>query len=144
MQPNISAPNSVMKHNHVIESTEDLLKHFGSSKQLEILDSEQMKNLLMMNIPPEVWEDASNINLVSISQEFVQQTKEFTFNYGQIKNIYFISFLTNLTELNLSENYISDISSIYKLKNLKKLELQDNCPQAIIYLTFPAFPNSKT
>ncbi|CAL6023415.1 leucine-rich_repeat domain-containing protein [Hexamita inflata] len=126
MQPNISAPNSVMKHNHVIESTEDLLKHFGASQKLEIVNLQQMKNFLYMDVPLEVWENASNINLLSFSQEFVQQTKEFSFNYGRIKKIYLISFLTNLTELNLSENYISDISSISKLKNLKKLELEDN------------------
>ncbi|CAL6107004.1 Conserved_hypothetical protein [Hexamita inflata] len=115
-----------MQPNHAIESKEDLLKHFGSSKKLEILDLEQMENLLKMNVPPEVWEDASNRNLLSFGQEFVQETKEFKFNGRRIEYIYLISFLTNLTELDLSKNYISDISSISKLKNLKNLYLSCN------------------
>ncbi|CAL6035550.1 leucine-rich_repeat domain-containing protein [Hexamita inflata] len=125
-----------MKHNHVIQSKEELLNHFGSSKQLEILDSEQMEKLLEMNFPPEVWKDALNRNLLFFNIEFVQKTKEFTFNYGQVKNIYFISFLTNLTALNLSENQISDISSISKLKNLKILNLGSNCIEDISALQY--------
>ncbi|CAL6023441.1 Conserved_hypothetical protein [Hexamita inflata] len=104
--------------NHVIRNEEELLNHFGSQK-LEIGNLQQMEDLLEK-------EESSNRNLVSISQEFVQRTKEFTFNYGQIKKIYFISFLTNLTELNLSYNQLSDISCISKLKNLKKLILINN------------------
>ncbi|CAL6075425.1 Conserved_hypothetical protein [Hexamita inflata] len=115
-----------MQPNHEIKSKEDLLSHFGSSKQLEILDLEQMEDLLEMNVPPEVWEDASNRNLLSFNQELVQGTKEFTFNSRKIEHIYLISFLTNITELNLQNNKISDISSISKLKNLKKLYLSSN------------------
>ncbi|CAL6054146.1 leucine-rich_repeat domain-containing protein [Hexamita inflata] len=116
-----------MQLNHAIESKEDLLSHFSSSKQLEILDSEQMKNLLEMDAPPEVWEDASNRNLLSFNQQFVQQTKEFIFNMIKIEYCYLLSFLTNLTQLNLSGNKISDIFSISKLKNLKKINLGSNC-----------------
>ncbi|CAL6035538.1 leucine-rich_repeat domain-containing protein [Hexamita inflata] len=115
-----------MKHNHVIESTEDLLKHFGSSQKLEIVNSKQINDLLEMDVELEVWDNASNRNLLSFNQEFVQKTKEFKFNYGPIKNIYLISFLTNLTELVFSSNKISDISSISKLKNLKTLDLRSN------------------
>ncbi|CAL6023487.1 Conserved_hypothetical protein [Hexamita inflata] len=115
-----------MKLNHTIKSKEDLLSHFGSSQKLEILDSEQMKKLLALNVQPKIWEDALNRNLLSFNQELVQETEEFTFNRRNIEYIYLISFLTNLTELNLSENQISDISSISKLKYLKKLNLTRN------------------
>ncbi|CAL5992742.1 leucine-rich_repeat domain-containing protein [Hexamita inflata] len=87
---------------------------------------QQMKDLLEMNIPPQIWVDASNRNQLFFNQEFVQQTKEFTFNGREIKNIYLVSFLTNLTELNLFDNKISDISAISKLKNLKTLCLGSN------------------
>ncbi|CAL6075509.1 Conserved_hypothetical protein [Hexamita inflata] len=115
-----------MKHNQIIRSKKDLLKHFGSSKQLEILDLEQMKSLLRMDIPPEVWEDASNRNLLSFNQEFVQRTKQFIFLKRGIQYFHLLSFLTNLTELYLSSNKISDIFSISKLKNLKILDLGSN------------------
>ncbi|CAL6064940.1 leucine-rich_repeat domain-containing protein [Hexamita inflata] len=118
--------SDIIQSNNEIESKEGLLNHFGSSQQLEILDSEQMKNLLDMDIPPEVWEDASSRNLLSFSQEFVQQTKQFSFVCRKIEHIQLISFLTNLTELSLYNNKISDISSISKLKNLKKLYLYSN------------------
>ncbi|CAL5989454.1 leucine-rich_repeat domain-containing protein [Hexamita inflata] len=120
-----------MQLNHEIKSTEELLNHFGSSQKLEIRDSEQMKKLQEMNIQPEVWENASNRNLLSFNQKFIKQTNEFTFNYRKIEYIYLISFLTNLTELNLSGNKISDVSSISKLKNLKKLYLESNCIEDI-------------
>ncbi|CAL5971049.1 Conserved_hypothetical protein [Hexamita inflata] len=115
-----------MQPNQEIESKEDLLSHFGSSKQLEIGNIQQIKNLLEINIPLEVWEDASNRNMLFFNQELVQETKEFTFNYEQIKHIYLISFLPNLTELDLQNDGISNISSISKLKNLKKLYLGGN------------------
>ncbi|CAL6021965.1 leucine-rich_repeat domain-containing protein [Hexamita inflata] len=115
-----------MKHNHVIESKEDLLNHFGSYKKLEILDLKQIENLLEMNVPPEVWEDASNRNLLSFSLELIQGTTEFRFKKRWIQYFHLISFFINLTELDLSENNISDISSIYKLKNLKKINLSIN------------------
>ncbi|CAL6085731.1 leucine-rich_repeat domain-containing protein [Hexamita inflata] len=115
-----------MKQNHVIRSQQDLLKHFGSSQKLEICDLQQMKGYLQMNVQPEVWEDALNKNLLSFSQEFVLKTKKFTLNCREIENIYLISFLTNLTELNLSNNNISNISSISKLKNLRILDLNIN------------------
>ncbi|CAL6023403.1 Conserved_hypothetical protein [Hexamita inflata] len=115
-----------MKPNHVIESKEDLLNHFNSSQKLEILDQEQMEKLLEMDVPPEVWEDASNRNLLSFSQEFVQQTKEFKFQRRGMQYCYILSFLTNLTDINLSANKISDISAVSKLKNLKKLDLSIN------------------
>ncbi|CAL5993052.1 Conserved_hypothetical protein [Hexamita inflata] len=115
-----------MQPNHEIESQEDLLKHFVSSQKLEILNLEQMENLLTLNVPPEVWEDASNRNLLSFSQELVQGTEEFTFYCRDIEYIYLLSFITNLTELDLSENKISDISAISKLKNLNKLYLSGN------------------
>ncbi|CAL6005020.1 Conserved_hypothetical protein [Hexamita inflata] len=115
-----------MQPNHTIESKEDLLIHFGSSETLEILDLQQMEDLMEMNAPPEVWEDASNRNLLSFNYEFVQQTKKITFCYRKIEYIYLISFLTHLTELDLQQNKISDISVIFKLKNLKKLNLINN------------------
>ncbi|CAL6039753.1 Conserved_hypothetical protein [Hexamita inflata] len=115
-----------MQPNHVIRSKEDLLKHFVSSQKLEILDQEQMKKLLEMNVPPQMWEDASNRNLLSFNQELVQETEEFKFNSRKIEHIYLISFLTNITELSLQNNDISGISSISKLKNLKKLDLSGN------------------
>ncbi|CAL6073141.1 Conserved_hypothetical protein [Hexamita inflata] len=115
-----------MQPNHVIESKEELLNHFGSSQKLEICDLIQMKNLLALNVAADVWEDASNRNLLSFSKEFVQQTKELTLNITQIEHIYLISFLVNLTELDLFDNNISDIFSISKLKNLKKINLGSN------------------
>ncbi|CAL6107825.1 Conserved_hypothetical protein [Hexamita inflata] len=115
-----------MKPNHVIRSQEDLLNHFGSSQKLEICDLKQMQNLWCLNVQPEVWEDASNKNLLSFSQKLVQNTTKFTLKYRKIEHIYLISFLTNLTDLDLSYNNISDISSISKLKNLKKLYLGRN------------------
>ncbi|CAL6052079.1 leucine-rich_repeat domain-containing protein [Hexamita inflata] len=120
-----------MQPNHAIKSKEELLNHFGSFKQLEILDQEQMKNLLALNISPEVWENESNRNLISFSQEFVQQTKEFAFNGKNIELIHLLSFLANLTELNLQNNQISDISSISKLTNMKKLYINSNCIENI-------------
>ncbi|CAL6036632.1 tandem-95_repeat protein [Hexamita inflata] len=116
-----------MQPNQAIRSLKGLLKHFGSSQKLEILDLQQMKNLLEMDVPPKIWEDAFNKNLLSFSQELIQQTKQFRFDDGEIKHIYLISFLPNLTELDLSENNISDISSISKLKSLKKINLSINC-----------------
>ncbi|CAL6023369.1 Hypothetical_protein [Hexamita inflata] len=79
--------------NHGIRSKEDLLKHFGSSLKLEIVNSKQMKKLLRMNVELEVWEDASNRYLLFFNLEFVQRTKEFTFDrrgqgcylYGKIR-----------------------------------------------------------
>ncbi|CAL5971818.1 Hypothetical_protein [Hexamita inflata] len=90
-----------MQPNHIIDSQEELLYHFGSSTKLEICDLTQFMNLLALNVPAEVWEDASNKNLLSFSKELVQETKEFSFDtYStQIEHIYLISFLTNLTEL---------------------------------------------
>ncbi|CAL6023483.1 leucine-rich_repeat domain-containing protein [Hexamita inflata] len=114
-----------MQPNHVIRSEEDLMNHFGSQK-LEILDLQQMERFLEMDVQPEVWEDASKRNLLSFSQEFAQQTEEYAFNNIGIKYIYLVSFLTNLTELDLQENQISDISAVSKLKNLKKLYLGSN------------------
>ncbi|CAL6109502.1 Conserved_hypothetical protein [Hexamita inflata] len=114
-----------MQLNHTIRNKEDLLSHFGSSKKLELLELEQMENLLKMNVPPEVWEDASNRNLLSFSKELVQGTKQFAFD-RKIQYFHLVSFLTNLTELNLSGNKISDISAISKLKNLKKVNLSIN------------------
>ncbi|CAL6085725.1 leucine-rich_repeat domain-containing protein [Hexamita inflata] len=126
-----------MKPNHAIESNEDLLKHFGSSKTLEILDLQQMEDLLKKNVPPKIWEDASNRNLLSFNQEFVQQTKKFRFGCRMIEHIYPISFLVNLTELDLYNNNISDISVIFKLKNLNKLDLRDNCIEDISLQSLP-------
>ncbi|CAL6017130.1 Conserved_hypothetical protein [Hexamita inflata] len=120
--------------NYEIRSKEDLLNHFGSSQKLEISDSEQMENLLEINVPPKVLEDASNRNLLSFGQEFVQQTKELTFTGRKIEHIQLISFLTNLTELNLSNNKISDISTISKLKNLRILDLNSNSIEDIATL----------
>ncbi|CAL6006019.1 Hypothetical_protein [Hexamita inflata] len=101
-----------MKPNQEIRSKQDLLNHFGSSQQLEILNLKQMENLLEMNVPPEIWEDASNRNLLSFSQQFVLQTIRFGFNNGEIEYIYLISFFTYLTELSLYDNYIQ-ISNIF-------------------------------
>ncbi|CAL5997525.1 Conserved_hypothetical protein [Hexamita inflata] len=115
-----------MKHNQIIRSKKDLLKHFGSSRKLEIVNLEQVERFLEMNVPPEVWEDASNRNLLSFSQEFIKQTTEFGFNNREKEHIYLVSFLTNLTELSLCDNNISDISSISKLKNLNNLNLSIN------------------
>ncbi|CAL6111676.1 leucine-rich_repeat domain-containing protein [Hexamita inflata] len=125
-----------MKLNQVIRRKEDLLNHFGSSQKLEISNLQQIKNLLALNVQPKIWEDASNRNLFFFNQQLVQKTKEYKFNYGQIKYIYFISFLTNLTELNLQNNKISDITSIYKFKSLQKLELQHNCIEDISALQY--------
>ncbi|CAL6005645.1 Conserved_hypothetical protein [Hexamita inflata] len=116
-----------MPPNNVITSKEDLLNHFGSSQKLEICDFKQMKGLLAFNVPPEIWKNASNRNLLSFNLEFVQRTNEFTLTYINIQFIDLLSFLTNLTELNLQNNNISDISSVSKLKTLKKLELRSNC-----------------
>ncbi|CAL6107101.1 leucine-rich_repeat domain-containing protein [Hexamita inflata] len=116
-----------MQLNHVIESEEELLNHFGSSQKLEILDITQMENLLEMNVPPEVWEEASKRNLLFFNQELVQQTQEFIFYARNIEYFHLVQFLANLTQLDLQNNQISDISSISKLKNLKVLYLSCNC-----------------
>ncbi|CAL6054234.1 leucine-rich_repeat domain-containing protein [Hexamita inflata] len=121
----------MQQYNHVIRNKVDLLNHFRSSRKLEILYQEQMKDLLEMNVPPGVWKDASNRNLLSFNQEFVQETKKFRFQSRKIEYFYLVSYLTNLTELNLYNNKISDISSISKLKNLKKLYLERNCIEDI-------------
>ncbi|CAL5994864.1 leucine-rich_repeat domain-containing protein [Hexamita inflata] len=115
-----------MQPNHEIKSQKDLLNHFGSSLKLEILDLQHIERYLERNMPPEVWEDASNRNLLSFNQELVQGTKQFIFYKRGIQYFHLVSFLTNLTELQLQNNKISDISSISKLKNLKKLELNNN------------------
>ncbi|CAL5984165.1 leucine-rich_repeat domain-containing protein [Hexamita inflata] len=114
------------KPHHEITSKEDLLNHFSSSQKLEICDLKQIEDLLEMNIPPEIWKDASNRNLLSFNLEFVQRTNKFTLTYNNIQQIDLLSFLTNLTELNLQNNKISDISAISKIKNLKKLQLRSN------------------
>ncbi|CAL6035414.1 Conserved_hypothetical protein [Hexamita inflata] len=114
-----------MQH-YVIGSKEDLLNHFGSSKKLEICDLQQMKDLLLMNVSPEVWEDAQNRNLISFSKEFIQQTQEFTFNNGGIEYFYLVSFLTNLKQLYLIDNNIEDISALQHLPQLTHLNLQYN------------------
>ncbi|CAL6014954.1 Conserved_hypothetical protein [Hexamita inflata] len=115
-----------MQHKHVIISKKDLLNLFSSSKKLEIADLKQMQNLLQMNIPPEVWENASNRNLLSFNQEFIKQTIQFIFNGRKIEYFHLISFLINLTQINLQNNQISDISTITKLKNLRELYLSSN------------------
>ncbi|CAL5987261.1 Conserved_hypothetical protein [Hexamita inflata] len=125
-----------MQPNHVIESKEDLLNHFVSSQKLEIGNLQQMERFLKMNIPPKVWKDAQNRNLLFFSLEFVQGTKELTFSGRKIEDVYLISFLTNLTELNLQNNKIYDIFSISKLKNLKKLYLNNNYIKDISALQF--------
>ncbi|CAL6103779.1 leucine-rich_repeat domain-containing protein [Hexamita inflata] len=124
-----------MQPNHAIRNKEDLLNLFRS-QTLQIFDLEQIKKLFGMNIPQEVWEHASNKNLLSFSQEFVQQTKVFGFKRKEIQYCYLISFLTNLTELDLSNNKISDISSIYKLTNIKKLNLCSNHIEDISVLQY--------
>ncbi|CAL6035396.1 leucine-rich_repeat domain-containing protein [Hexamita inflata] len=133
-----------MQSNNEIRSQEDLLSHFGSSKQLEILDLQQMERYLEMNVQPEVWKDAQNRNLLFFNLEFVQETKQFTFGYRKIQYINLISFLTNLTELDLSKNQISDISSLSKLTNLKTLDLSINSIEdisALLSLTDLIFLN---
>ncbi|CAL5984933.1 Conserved_hypothetical protein [Hexamita inflata] len=120
-----------MKHNRPIRSKEELLNLFGSSQKLEILNQQQMEDLLKMNAPPEVWEDASNRHLLSFNQELIKYSRDFTFNNRKIEYIHLLSFLTNLTELDLQYNNISDISSISLFKNLKKLYLRDNCIEDI-------------
>ncbi|CAL6109589.1 leucine-rich_repeat domain-containing protein [Hexamita inflata] len=125
-----------MKQNHVLRSQEDLLNHFGSSQKLEICDLKQMENLLGLNVQPEVWDDTLNRNLLSFSQEFVQNTTKFTLNCRKIQHIYLISFFTNLIDLDLSNNNISDISSIAKLKNLRTLDLNSNSIEDISALQY--------
>ncbi|CAL6067073.1 Conserved_hypothetical protein [Hexamita inflata] len=116
---------------HIIKCKEDLLNHFGSSQKLQILNLKQMGDLLALNVPPEVWEDASNRNLLSFNKELIQQTIEFTFQRINIEYFHLLSFLTNLTQLDLSGNNISGISAISKLKNMKKLYLSGNCIEDI-------------
>ncbi|CAL6001292.1 leucine-rich_repeat domain-containing protein [Hexamita inflata] len=111
---------------HEIKSKENLLSHFNSSQKLEILNQEHMKNLLEIDVPPEIWEDASNRNLLSFNQEFVLETKKIRFVRRGIQYFHLVSFLTNLTELVLSDNNISDISAVSNLKNLKNLYLNYN------------------
>ncbi|CAL6001841.1 Conserved_hypothetical protein [Hexamita inflata] len=117
--------------NQEIRSQEDLFNHLGSSQKLEIGNLQQMENLLEMNVQPDVWEDASNRNLLSFNQEFAQGTTKLVFFSRWIKHIYLISFFTNLIDLDLSNNNISDISSIAKLKNLRTLDLNSNCIEDI-------------
>ncbi|CAL6103634.1 leucine-rich_repeat domain-containing protein [Hexamita inflata] len=111
---------------HEITSLKKLLNHFSSSQKLEICYLKQMKGLLALNVPPEIWKDASNRNLLSFNLEFVQRTNEFTSTYNYIQYIDLLSFLTNLTELNLLHNKISDISAISKIRTLETLDLSDN------------------
>ncbi|CAL6092153.1 Leucine-rich_repeat domain superfamily [Hexamita inflata] len=123
-----------MQPNHAIRSKEDLLNHFGSSQKLEKYDSEQMNNLLALNVPPEVWENALNWNLLSFSQEFVQRTNELGVHSRKIKYIYLISSLTNLTELSLQNNNISDISAFPSSKTFKNSNYK-----VIVSKIFPHF-----
>ncbi|CAL6023523.1 leucine-rich_repeat domain-containing protein [Hexamita inflata] len=110
-----------------IRSKEDLLNHFGSSKKLEINDLKQMKNLLKMNIPLEVWEDASNRNLLQFNQELVKRTNKLKLQHSsKLGLIYLVSFLTSLIELDLFSNCIFEISPISKLQNLQILKLSQN------------------
>ncbi|CAL6076751.1 Leucine-rich_repeat [Hexamita inflata] len=105
-----------MQPNHAIETQEELLSHFDSSQKLEILDSEQIEDLLALNIPPEVWEDAFYRNSLFFNQEFVQRTKELSFQSRWIQYFHLMQFLTNLNELSLYHNKISNISSISNSK----------------------------
>ncbi|CAL5983915.1 leucine-rich_repeat domain-containing protein [Hexamita inflata] len=123
-----------MQPNHVIIRKENLSNHFDSSQKLEIYDIKQMEDVLEMDVPAEVWEDAQNRDLLFLSSQLIKETKQFTFKNMQIQHIYLISLLTNLTELNLYNNNISDISSISKLKNLQILDLSVNYIEGISVL----------
>ncbi|CAL5995891.1 leucine-rich_repeat domain-containing protein [Hexamita inflata] len=114
------------KHTFRIKSKSDLLNHFTSSQKLEIVDIQLVKDILKINFLPELFEDAEKRDQLSFNLEFVQKTRKFTFERQNLQYLHLISFLTNLTELNLVMNKISDISVISKLKNLKKLDLSTN------------------
>ncbi|CAL5984205.1 leucine-rich_repeat domain-containing protein [Hexamita inflata] len=110
-----------------IRSKEELLNLFGSSKKLEINDLQQMKDLLEMNIPLEVLEDASNRNLLTFDLELVKRTNKFKIQHrSKLGLVYLVSFLTCLIELDLFSNCIFEISPISKLKNLQILKLSQN------------------
>ncbi|CAL5983719.1 leucine_Rich Repeat (LRR)-containing protein [Hexamita inflata] len=109
-----------------IRNYNDLQNHFNMSQKLEVIDLQQMQNLLLMNISSEVWVDAEQRNLLFFNREFIEQTQEFIFQERQIMNHHLLSFLSNLTLLNLSRNEISEISSFSKLKNLQTLDLSAN------------------
>ncbi|CAL6035640.1 leucine-rich_repeat domain-containing protein [Hexamita inflata] len=104
----------------------ELKNFFDESQKLEIINSQQMKALLVINTPPNIFEEAIQRNLLSFSQEFIDRINYFPFERQNIEHIYLISFLTNLTELNIQFNKVSDISAISRLKNLRILDLSRN------------------
>ncbi|CAL6054224.1 leucine-rich_repeat-containing protein [Hexamita inflata] len=109
-----------------IKSKKDLLKHFDMLKKIDINDIQQIYVLMKMDVSQEVWEKASKQNLLSFNQQFIQQTRELTFYKNEIKYPHIISYLSNLTHLNLEYNNLTDISAIQQLKNLRILDLSRN------------------
>ncbi|CAL6005557.1 Conserved_hypothetical protein [Hexamita inflata] len=109
------------------QNIDELCDHFKQSLRLEILNIQQLKNLLKLNVSPSVWTDASQQSLLSINQEFVKQTNDFTFSSQQLKHIHLVSLLSNLTSIDFYNNQISDISALSSLKNIKTLYLTKNC-----------------
>ncbi|CAL6051645.1 leucine-rich_repeat domain-containing protein [Hexamita inflata] len=121
-----------MQLNFIIRHKEDLLNYFDSSQKLEIVNLNQMKELLEMNISPDIWENAQKLELLSFNQEFIELTRTFKFSCKFTQYFHLISFLSNLTKLDLKFNKISDISTIYKLKNLKNLDVSSNIIEDIL------------
>jgi len=72
-------------------------------------------------------DDLDLLKLNTIPQEMLNSTKSILFHDNNITDITIICDLfTNLETLSLSNNNISDISQIYKLKYLKDLSISNN------------------
>ncbi|CAL6023359.1 leucine-rich_repeat domain-containing protein [Hexamita inflata] len=94
--------------------------------KLEIVDTQQMRTLLEMNIQPDVFTQTLQHKQLIFNYELILKTREFVFQNRKITYIYLISFLSKLTKLDLQFNTITDISTISYLKNLKSLNLSRN------------------
>ncbi|CAL6001777.1 leucine-rich_repeat domain-containing protein [Hexamita inflata] len=125
-----------MQLNFVIRHKEDLLKYIDSSQKLEIVNLKQMKQILEMNISSDIWENAQKLDLLSFNQQFIELTRTFKFSCKFTQYFYLISFLSNLTKLDLKFNKIFDISTIYKLKNLQNLDVSSNNIEDISAIQF--------
>ncbi|CAL6008612.1 leucine_Rich Repeat (LRR)-containing protein [Hexamita inflata] len=109
-----------------IRNKADLRNHFCSQQKLEIINIQQLNVLLKIQVTSDVWEDALKRDLLSFNQEFIHNSKSFKYSGQNVRCFNLISFLSNLSTLDLSYNKISDISAISNLKCLKYLDLSFN------------------
>ncbi|CAL6023345.1 Conserved_hypothetical protein [Hexamita inflata] len=91
--------------------------------EFQVNSSDDFIHVLQFNISPSLWKKANKSKLM---QNLINSTFALNIHDKLIIYIYLVSFLTNLIELDASENEIIDISSISQLKDLVNLNLERN------------------